>query len=135
MKPHEETWTAKLEENAGYDCTTDAYVVRNEHDHRVFDFGSGYEHNDKARSALAAQAPAMARLLLSLEWAGGHSEPYDSTTACCPSCDADAPQTIHFPAKRIDAYTRTEARDEVIGGVHAPTCALVATLRAAGVIE
>lgn len=83
---------------------------------------------------LIAAAPEMARLLLELQWAGGYGDD-GGTNPCCPACNADAPLKVHFPAKRIDAYTRTEARDEVIGGKHRDDCRLVAVLRKAGVIE
>ncbi len=108
MKPHEETWSAAREEYAGYDCMTDAVVVRTEKGARVCDFTV-----DNPRARLAAQAPAMARLLLELEWPtcadyGGY----------CRICQNDRP----YPAAKP-------------GDGHAPDCALVAVLRAAGVVE
>ena len=54
----------------------------------------------------------MARLLLSLEWEGGNTGDDGYTWFCCPSCEA---------WKKDDKHT--------------PDCALVAVLRAAGVIE
>jgi len=70
--------------------------------------------DDVARAKLIAQAPAMARLLLDLEWSGMHWDRAGGT-ACCPSCGANRGR----------------------GGVeseHATSCALATVLRAAGVL-
>lgn len=91
-KPHEETWEACLGEQV--------HVVNG----RTMNIDVG----NAARVKLIAQAPAMARLLLKLQWSGlayGDGEP------CCPACQADE-------------------RD----GKHSDVCELVATLRAAGVL-
>ena len=66
-KPHEETWAAVLEDRAGYDCMTDAYVIRNERGWRVLSLdakGRGPDPEASAVAQLVAQAPAMARVLL-----------------------------------------------------------------------
>ena len=99
MKPHEETWVrsgAEIDTTPGCDA--------------VADFANGFggpRPGDIPRAQLAAQAPAMARMLLSLQWSAGDN-------GCeCPSCG------------------------EIIGSkdTHDPDCALVAVLRAAGVIK
>lgn len=81
---------------------------------------------------LAAAAPEMARLLLSLEWAGWNQEGDDPADAC-PACYQGPPRTITKPARRIDAYTRIEASQETLGG-HRHDCALIGVLRKAGVL-
>lgn len=70
-------------------------------------FGDGL---DRDRAKLAAAAPAMARLLLELEWAG--HDPYADDYAC-PSCE--------WPQGRTKE--------------HHPECAWLAVMRAAGVRE
>lgn len=102
-KPHEETWsyvygnppTLKLEPDDG-DGIIIAGFYCNEREEA---------DQEKARSRLAAQAPAMARLLLVMEWIdiGGGDDG-------CPSC----------------------GRWKHKG--HAPDCGLVTVLRAAGVM-
>lgn len=69
----------------------------------------GYQ-DSAARAKLAAAAPAMARLLLELEWAG--HDPYADDYAC-PSCE--------WPQGRTKE--------------HHPECTWLAVMRAAGVRE
>ncbi len=64
MRPHQETWTTSLEKLAGYDCMSDAHVVRDQRGARVFDLDDRDGFDERAK--LAAQAPAMARLLLEM---------------------------------------------------------------------
>lgn len=99
-KPHEETWEATkqghVRDVAGGD------LLR----------GEAWEGPpDIERARLAAQAPAMARLLLKLEWSGLVFG--DSKT--CPDCYCSRP-------------------DGSFGG-HAAECELASVLRAAGVLE
>jgi hypothetical protein len=69
MKAYEETWAAEVEEMAGYDCMSDACVIR-----RVGDAGryglriadTGTDPKDIERARLIAAAPEMARVLLRL---------------------------------------------------------------------
>lgn len=68
----------------------------------------------KARARLAAQAPAMARLLMALEWGGSGFRDEGNVRRywrACPTCFAHR------------------------GTPHTADCVLVAVLRAAGVIE
>ena len=94
MKPYEETWVrsgAALDTTPGCDA--------------VADFANGFggpRPGDVPRAKLAAQAPAMARMLLSL-----HRQIGDGEVTCVHCC-------------------RWEG--------HANDCALVAILRAAGVL-
>lgn len=130
-KPHEETWE--------YRPTREDVVVREPNgDYAIMDLDHDAEFNPThildARGRLAAAAPEMARLLLELEWAGSEWD-YGGSDPCCPCCGERAPMQVHIPAKRIDAYTRTEARDEVRYGKHTDNCQLVAVLRKAGVLR
>jgi hypothetical protein len=101
MKPHEETW----------------YVAS---PHRVFAFKGEVDDTDNQDEErleydgedvgkLAAQAPAMARLLLELEWSG-RAGPAGDVDGACPSCERERPEP------------------------HAPDCELATVLRAAGVL-
>jgi hypothetical protein len=70
---------------------------------------------DRDRARLAAAAPAMARLLLSLEW----PEPsHDSQPVVCHFCRREHPDV-----------------DEPGPDAHAPDCRWLAVMRAAGVRE
>lgn len=83
-KPWEETWSAKLEDMAGYECLTDAHVVRNERGLRVCDFDvprHGPDTEEVARAKFVSAAPDMARLLLQVETVDGGRFNY------CPFCD------------------------------------------------
>lgn len=70
MKPHEETWSANVKGMAMI-CNEDG------HGQGVFMF----DKDDRARARLAAQAPAMARLLLRVYQRG-------ESTSGCPVCKA-----------------------------------------------
>ncbi len=87
-KPHEETWDGSIQWG---------WVL--------VEGTASLQPLDGERMRLAAQAPAMARLILDIEWSGARhgGEP------CCPSCDA-------------------------MVGEHAPDCELATVLRAAGVL-
>lgn len=100
MKPHEETW--------------DPDDVVNMAAHVAY---------SPERRRLAAQAPAMARLLLKLQWSG--SAPGGDTE--CPSCHADA----FVPVFSEGTHGRLVRHDD---GTHAADCELAAVLRAAGVL-
>ncbi len=73
-KPHEETWSVDWDEHGGYDCMSSAHSLRVDgHPFTtmaVFNCQSQPRHHEDvtqgARAQLAEQAPAMARLLLSL---------------------------------------------------------------------
>ena len=92
-------------------------------------FGSGSPagvdlDEDQAALRLAAAAPAMARLLVDLEWGADICIGYDNITALgCPSCGG----LQHDPGNRADFDHQTVGHD--------PDCELVAVLRAAGVVE
>lgn len=94
-KPHEETWTAKPENDAddpvwmvvAPDSTVMADTI------------------EEPAAKLIAQAPAMARLLLKLQWVEWEH------CSICPSCSGAAE-----------------------GYGHKPDCELVSVLRAAGVL-
>ena len=97
MKPHEETWVHESDEGVHF-VTTGPDGFRG-----TFD--------DAECAKLAAQAPAMARLLLKLEWS---AEPDDGGS--CPVCGGWAPGVAGINA-----------------GHHAG-CELATVLRAAGVL-
>lgn len=69
------------------------------------------------RGQLAAAAPAMARLLLSLEWAG------DRGIDLCPACGNGK------------SWLAFDDQDGEPKGGHAPDCRWLAVMRAAGVRE
>lgn len=90
--------------------------------HNAVGFDGAEMH--RARARLAAAAPAMARLLVDLEWGADICIGYDNITALgCPSCGG----LQHDPGTRADFDHHTVGHD--------PDCALVAVLRAAGVME
>jgi len=104
LKPHEQEW--KIDE---YDPTM---IVAGEHGKGCF---AAITTEYKADALLVVQAPAMARLLLDLEWSGTGSD-YDGGGSQCPSCCADW------------SYAENS-------GTHADNCALMTVLRAAGVVD
>lgn len=104
MRPHEETWEAIFPYEDPDGGTWEVVIAGTE----TLRADVVYEHDAR----LMAQAPAMARLLLSLQWVGTHWD-RSGGTACCPSCRANRGR----------------------GGVeskHAADCELAAVLRAAG---
>ncbi len=104
MKPHEETWIANVEwPIALVELSEDRDEVV-----ATFDAPHSMRDVDRARARLAAQAPAMARLLLEIEW----SAPIGGEPAC-PSCSA---------------FVNNDHR-------HAPDCEIATVLRAAGVLS
>lgn len=138
-KPWEETWTWIDGEEAEDEFPEQGgtlYALRPDGrpdcDRRIIETDSGVYPPKGAERALIAAAPEMARLLLDLEWAGWNQEGYDPSDAC-PSCGQHPPSKFIVPARRIDAYTRVEAHEEIRGG-HAPDCRWVAVLRKAGVL-
>lgn len=107
MKPHEETWEALA---FSVEC-------KNSLGQNVawarFDFDPATIWESEARAKLAAQAPAMARLLLELlKGVSGQME-----SEWCPVCYAGIPGMGKLERKG-----------------HKPDCALVSVLRDAGVI-
>jgi len=101
-KPHEEEWEA---DGAGvYEVQSQDIVGGGSDDHR-------HTEASPPRARLAAQAPAMARLLLRLQWSGRNQcdEPQ------CPSCHG---------AEWQHGWPQTG---------HEEHCELAAVLRAAGV--
>lgn len=120
-KPHERTWTLECADDRGtiHDCwtvsvpTPSAYTDGCVHMSQI----TLCFYDDEREARLAAQAPAMARLLLAVQWSGRH--PHDGEP-CCPSCQIDL------------IYDDDETH---VVGPHAPDCELAAVLRAAGVIE
>lgn len=107
MKPHEETWEARGEDVW---CPTQRLTVAREM----------VEEDAK----LVAQAPAMARLLLSLGAMTLRDDAGQTVGYACCWCEAETRTT--------DPMTPDEARDCV---EHLHDCRLVAVLRAAGVLE
>jgi hypothetical protein len=109
VKPHEETWTSDgervelCEDQPPYGSVVVKTVAR-------FLCHAPDDCTEAERALLAAQAPAMARLLLELEWAG-HPE------STCPACGRHSDGLYGDPPE------------------HAPDCRLVAVLRAAGVLN
>lgn len=114
-KPHEETWEV-FEANKGFPAfaARTRTIADGAYEVSVIESLSGSE-DDVGRVQLAAQAPAMARLLLKLQWASSH--PHDETMAVCPNCGG-------FEARW--------SKDRAAG--HEDHCELVAILRAAGVL-
>jgi hypothetical protein len=111
MKPHEETWRA-------HDCVVELDPRAPGDPGQVADFeAAAYaDTHDSivARAKLAAQAPAMARLLLKHQWGGLDECSY----SICPECGGNQPF----------ADTKFERPPG-----HAPNCKLVKALRDAGV--
>ena len=121
MKPHQETWRREhllvvVDEGDGYDLGASC-------------FGSGalpfVNHDvDIARLNLAAQAPAMARLLLECQYVEMSDERggYEQRCAIC----------LNRETLPTDANGHVFIKEHL--PQHAPDCALVAVLRAAGVL-
>ena len=108
MRPHEETWAA-----------ASAVVVRDDGQWVArFSPSPGVSPDvEAARAQLAAQAPAMARLLLGIHQRGVTVACTQHNETVCPFCEG------HFSEEYEPALP-----------THAPDCALVAILRAAGVL-
>ena len=111
-RPWEETWRWDEKRSmvlSDYEHPTDedgGIIVRTD---------SGcYPPYHGGRRDLLVQAPAMARLLLELQWSGSE----DGFIGSCPSCR-------RYPSPN----------DTAPWPLHAPDCELVKVLRAAGVIE
>ena len=127
-RPIDETWTAA---EHGVDLihpdgmTSGILWSEQERDMgRTLEERDAHRAFDAARARLAAAAPAMARLLVGLEWGADICIGYDNITALgCPSCGG----LQHDPGTRADFDHHTVGHD--------PDCALVAVLRAAGVME
>ena len=119
-RPIDETWSC---DGGCIDMDAPSVV------HRIGSFGQSSAvqaetDRNEARARLAAQAPAMARLLVDLEWGADICIGYDNITALgCPSCGG----LQHDPGNRADFDHQTVGHD--------PDCELVAVLRAAGVVE
>ena len=122
-KPHEETWTVSgTSSSDSYDRAVRLEVPGRQYLFGDIDTGTGSDPcfdeeskpEDEARARLAAQAPAMARLLLAMQWSAKGDGLYERPI--CPVCGGakDAPQKG--------------------AAGHAPDCELVAVLRAAGVM-
>lgn len=78
MKPHEETWTAELYEGYEGDEYQPARIVRADGSDVLENFSQvDGAWMRPADLTLASQAPAMARLLLSIQWSGEEG---------CPDC-------------------------------------------------
>ena len=84
MKPHEETWVATGEQVG--------WVDGPDPDHgdlrHAGEFVSPSYDDGVARARLAAQAPAMARVLLAIEWEGRTDYVGDGGYDDCPACVA-----------------------------------------------
>ncbi len=130
MRAHEETWTTDWDEHGGYDCMSSGHALRADRFTvlAVFDSKAQPRHLEDpeqgARAKLAAQAPAMARLLLGCQFVEMSDERggYEERCAVCLNRSALPP----VGAGRIVLDHRPD---------HAPDCELVAVLRAAGVVE
>lgn len=122
MKPHEEEWRWDDDRKAivtgvrDIDADADGWRV-------IVETDSGCYPPYGAERQLIAQAPAMARMLLALTWS---RQAHDGCHAACPSCRATT------TVLRFDGYTYQMA--EQPNGEHTDDCALVAVLRAAGVM-
>lgn len=100
MKPHEETWTT---ETAGAPSAPVLLIFV------VGEDGMKRPFTGDERMKLAAQAPAMARLLLRLEWAASD----ETGDLICPSCGSS---------------------EHASGAKHEDNCELAKLLRDAGVV-
>lgn len=99
-------------------------VLRKGTAEKIADVWATGQEDGNGTADLIAQAPAMARLLLKLEWGADICIGYDNMTALgCSSCGG----LQHDPGSRADFDHQT------IG--HDPDCALIAVLRAAGVVD
>lgn len=106
MKPHEETWLCESDDGVHFVTTGPD------------GFRGTFDEPEHAR--LAAQAPAMARLLLSL----GAMDVYDTDARGRP---------VHMDRYQC-SWCEGEG-DSVDTVPHLHDCTLIATLRAAGVLE
>ncbi len=110
-KPWEETWLY-FEPNAGFPGFA---AEIGDGKLRVFESHAG-EDDDRPRAVLAAAAPEMARLLLTLE----ERQTYEETT--CATCDGPS------------AHNGARHPETLIWHIeHEPDCQWVAVLRKAGV--
>ena len=116
MRPHEEMWTvlAQWSEPKTGERGGPWHVVKSGQSIGVFGDGC----SNPARAQLAAQAPAMARMLLGIHQRGVTVACTQHNETVCPFCEAHFSEEYHLPLP-----------------THAPDCALVAVLSAAGVIE
>lgn len=112
-RPHEETWAVD-EVNAEI-VVIDPPPPPN-HVNPIF---RDIDVSETTRPKLAAQAPAMARLLLGLQWSGEND---GQTGPFCPICGGGEPGKKHPDQRESDP----------VG--HEPKCELAAVLRAAGVL-
>lgn len=126
-RPHEETWIADDE----YGIVHAEPEVRP--DGRSFvrpiaDFHApffldqhmgGFTDDERARARLAAQAPAMARLLLQIEWAGDNDGQTGPFCLYCHGIQPGLPATTYGAGDHIG---------------HRDGCEFVAVLRAAGAL-
>lgn len=125
MKAHEETWVADWGSHDGYDCMTSAHSLRSAGTHgrfATFDADRDVGNHEKdlaqgARARLAAQAPAMARLLLDM-----------MCDRHCPLCGAKVDRTVEHGMDGDEPNWRSTPR------YHRENCALSRVLVDAGVI-
>lgn len=115
-KPWEEDWSYKREGYSG-DATEHVVTPGNQAHFGWVDglggaYGQSSDDADAGRARLAAQAPAMARLLLAVEWSAS-VDLGDELEPCCPCC-----HKMHHNGS----------------GTHATDCELVTVLRDAGVL-
>jgi hypothetical protein len=117
-KPTEETWDAVERAGGGW-------RLHPEGEEEIATFWD----KEGERARLAAAAPELARMLVDIQWAGqiGGYEPEIG----CPCCYADPPSEQKVPARRIDAWTRTEPSVIHRGG-HKRDCDLGKLLEKAG---
>ena len=124
MKPHEETWRARNSPA----CTEDVYKDTEPRGYVFLGLAAlGQEGfaEAEARARLAAQAPAMARLLLDCQFVEMSDERggYEQRCASCLNREVLPPDgLIGIPVKDHQPN-------------HSPNCKLVALLRAAGVVD
>jgi hypothetical protein len=117
VKPHEETWRVVDEpHNTWAIVGPDSDVPFAATPDRLRSVTGEAPEADRARARLAAQAPAMARLLLDIEALAD-----DWCTVCLGH--------LKYDGRDLKEGATVAERN------HAPDCRLVAVLRAAGVLE
>jgi hypothetical protein len=96
----------------------------------TFGWGNGPRSGQYERARLCAQAPAMARMLIDIEWGGTVIGCGAEGKDCCPSCGALGPIDDPKESAHYTGYFKGSGAP----GEHFADCELAAVLRAAGVL-
>jgi hypothetical protein len=121
MKPWEETWDYHGRVQVPGDGR--AHGARLYSDNHEEEWATAWGEDSVARARLAAAAPEMARLLLSLQWVDTSDGEYRER---CPVCQNRT---------RLPPDGRMGIPLQIHDDRHSDSCALVAVLRKAGVLD